>query len=354
MFRIRKRDVLLFLLLVQFFIIRLNWAEEKKISHEKFPIFVESNVDRADITIGDIVKYSLCVTYDSSIKLELPSIGINLGEFEIKDYKVSDPEKKDDGKIVFLTEYLITTFTTGDYIIPPVIIKYKEREKDIKEIQSEKIFIRVHKTSPKQGDKEDIRGLKNVTELELSYAYYIAGIILLLLIIAYVVYLFYRKKIIKNIDESKAIPTEPPYERAIREMKELKNSDLLSSGEIKDFFIALSEIQRRYISGRYNILALDRTTDEIIAEFKSIKIKWDIVGKFKDILDFSDLVKFAKFIPEINESEKMFDQAFELVNLTRPEDRRQRKEDRRQRTEERIEERRRQGTEEDRRLKAEG
>ncbi|MBI5416559.1 hypothetical protein HZA55_01200 [Candidatus Poribacteria bacterium] len=312
--KILCRSLLIISIILFFSIVK---AEEKKLKTP--PILIESSVDKANITIGDIVKYSLNITYDSSIKVVLPHLGANLGEFEIKDYKVSDPKQLDNGRVSSLSEYQITTFTTGDYVIPPVTVKYKVQGKDVQEIQSEKIFIRVNKTPSHAQDKEDIRGLKNVTELKISKIYYVLGVISLIFIIAVIIiYKYYLKKQAAGEQVINTAPLEPPYDRAIRELNELKNKDWLNAGKIKEFFIILSEILRRYIGGRYGILALDRTTEEIMAEFKLAKVKWDDVKIYKEIFEFSDMVKFAKLIPEKIESEKIFSLSEQIVNSTKP------------------------------------
>ena len=85
---------------------------------ERFVISVESHVDRATITIGDRILYTVIVTSDPEVKLEPLALGSNLGAFEVKDYKIHDQEKTKGGLNVDKSEYLITTFTTGG---PPLL-----------------------------------------------------------------------------------------------------------------------------------------------------------------------------------------------------------------------------------------
>ena len=60
----------------------------------------------------------------------------------------------------------------------------------------------------------------------------------------------------------------------------------------------LSEIFRGYLEFRFNISALESTSDDLISELKKIKImeKWML-----NFIQESDLVKFAKYIPNKNE-----------------------------------------------------
>lgn len=93
---------------------------------EESLISVESHVDRATITIGDRILYTLTVKTDPSLKLEPLALGSNLGTFEVKDYKIYDPVKNKEGKVINKSEYVITTFTTGEYVIPPIAIHYAD------------------------------------------------------------------------------------------------------------------------------------------------------------------------------------------------------------------------------------
>ena len=58
-------------------------------------ITVNSTVDKDKILIGDVVIYSVAVAHGDSIELQMPSLAANLGAFEIRDYKVLDPVKRD-------------------------------------------------------------------------------------------------------------------------------------------------------------------------------------------------------------------------------------------------------------------
>ncbi len=49
-------------------------------------VSVNSSVDGAKITVGDPIAYTLTVTREESVKVELPPVGVNLGGFEIRDY----------------------------------------------------------------------------------------------------------------------------------------------------------------------------------------------------------------------------------------------------------------------------
>ena len=283
-------------------------------------ISVESHVDRATITIGDRILYTLMVKSDSAVKLELLALGSNLGAFEVKDYKIHDPEKVKDGKIVNKSEYIITTFTTGEYVIPPITINYADPNGEKKQIQSEPLFILVKSVGATESDKEDIRGLKPPIEIKGKYWAYLLILPILALLGAFG-FLYYRQRT-KALALPK-IPEElkkPAWEVALLELKNLKDSDLSEKNEIKKYYTILSDIIRKYLERRYEIEALDRTTYEVRGELKKVKAGDEVTDLVYTFLCSCDMVKFAKYIPSKEEIEKDWNEAFTIVNMTKQEE----------------------------------
>ncbi len=303
--------IILTLLLVGIF--SFVFAEE-----EKSLISVESKVDRATITIGDRIIYTLIIKSDPEIKLAPIPLGSNLGAFEIKDYKSFSPEKDKEGKVINRSEYNITTFTTGEYVIPPIEITYTDPEAEKKSISSERIFITVKSVGATQAEMEDIRGLKPPIDIKsVNKVFYLA--VLLLIAVGIVTWFYLRSKAkALKIPEIPEELKKPAWEVALSELNELKESDLLKKKLLKQFYINLSEIIRKYIQRRFQILALDRTTLEIKQELKGAKIDLKIIELINSFLQDCDLVKFAKFIPKAERIDDHLNQATEIVEQTKP------------------------------------
>ena len=308
-----KLNSVLILLLFTSFALISEAAEESLIS-------VESHVDRATITIGDRILYTLTVRSDSAVKLEPLALGSNLGAFEVKDYKIHDPEKTKDGKIVNKSEYIITTFTTGEYVIPPITVNYTDPNGEKKQIESEPLFILVKSVGATESDKEDIRGLKPPIKIKGRYWAYLFILPILALLGAFG-FLYYRQRT-KAVALPK-IPEElkkPAWEVALLELENLKSSEPLERKEIKKHYIVLSDIIRKYLERRYQITALDRTTQEVKAELKRVKAEGEVTDLVYGFLISCDLVKFAKYIPSKEEIEQDWNEAFTIVNMTKQEE----------------------------------
>ena len=292
----------------------------KALQAEKSLISVESYVDRATITIGDRILYTLKIITDPKIKLEPLSLGSNLGAFEVKDYKIYEPKKTKDGKIINKSEYVITTFTTGEYVIPPITINYTDPGGEKKQIKSESLFILVRSVGASESDKEDIRGLKPPIDIRGGYWAYLLILPILALLGAGGL-LYYRQR--AKALALPRIPEElqkPAWEVALFDLDNLRDSDFLKKELIKNYFIILSDIIRKYIERRYEVSALDRTTEEIKAELKRAKTEQKVAELVYDLLCFCNLVKFAKYIPSTEETEKSLNDAYDVVNMTKQEE----------------------------------
>src|SRR5512138_714655 len=79
---------------------------------------IKTSVDKAEVYIGDLITYKVTITHDSSITLVPPPLGANLGAFDVKDYQADIETKLDGGRVQNQTTFVLSTFTTGDYIIP--------------------------------------------------------------------------------------------------------------------------------------------------------------------------------------------------------------------------------------------
>ena len=80
-------------------------------------------------------------------------------------------------------------------------------------------------------------------------------------------------------------------------MKRIEESGLLAKGLYREFYFRLSEIFRAYLERRYGIAALERTSIEIIKEFRALSLESLEEKEIQLLLDESDLVKFAKYPP---------------------------------------------------------
>ena len=143
----------------------------------------------------------------------------------------------------------------------------------------------------------------------------LGGAFLLMFVVSYILYR--RKKAGMSLLPSKEAPPRPPHEVAFERLDALKASDLLARGEIKLYYIEVSEIIRQYVEGRYYIVAMEMTTTEVLEGLAGADVSEEEFRHFRDFLDRCDLVKFAKVIPSAEENIAILDEAYEIVERTK-------------------------------------
>jgi len=279
-------------------------------------ITIETAVDRAEIYIGDLIEYTMTITHDSGITLTPPPIGANLGAFDVKDYKIADEIPLEDGRFRTESHFVLTTFTTGDYVIPPIPIEFVSSDSRPRLLLSEPVPIRVKSLLAEAADTADIRDIKGPYEpdTERPTEYLVGGGILLLALVLLLLWWLRRRR---RRGEIEPVDLRKPWEIAFEELAVLKEKNYPVSGEIKQFYVELTAILRGFLQRIYDTPVLDMTTDEFKSALELVDLKEELKERTLKLLIFSDLVKFAKFLPDIDKINADFEETNSLVTAIR-------------------------------------
>jgi hypothetical protein len=281
-------------------------------------IEVTSAVDTSRITIGDRITYTITIDHADTMRIEKPGEGVNLGQFEIKDYKIYDPVL-DQGRILQKYEYVVSVFDTGSFVIPPFPVAYFPTDSiaDYKIITASAIKIYVE--SVIQDEERQLRDIKPPINIPYNYFLLISviGSVLLISLIMYLGYRLYRKRKETGYLLKPPEPAKPAHEVALNALSDLMEKDLVSKGFVKQFYSEISEIVRRYIEGRYFVRALEETSTEILLELEGQELSEIAYQNVRELLQLSDLVKFAKYLPTDEENENVVLWAKEFIEETK-------------------------------------
>ncbi|OGF44243.1 MAG: hypothetical protein A2452_05550 [Candidatus Firestonebacteria bacterium RIFOXYC2_FULL_39_67] len=281
------------------------------------PVTARATISKDKINIGDKVDFRLLIEAKGDIKQSPVDLSLYLQAFEIKDHIQKGPEKR-WGKTVTEYRLVLTTFTTGNYEIPEISVKYTDKDSLEKEVKSNKIILVVEPVKSNPNDKDDIRDVKKPLTIPHSFWFWLFTVILPLIAIA----AFFLVKYLKSGNVSKimekAEPARPPHETAYERLSKLKELKLVEEGKIREHYYILSEIIRGYLEARYELPVVERTTSEAYKEMlDSGKIKRKEVTIVKDFLEECDLVKFAKVIPESTKIEEDYGMGISIVDMTK-------------------------------------
>ena len=169
-----------------------------------------------------------------------------------------------------------------------------------------------------------VRDLKPQKRLKWHIAEHIGYVVIGLAVLALLVGLcillkeYLRKRGKRFTDLFKPAPPLPPHIVALAALENLHGACLWQNGEYKLYYSALSDILRTYLDGRFEVGAMEMTTDEIVASLRDVEVEQKLKMELLAVLRDADLVKFAKATPEAQENEAAFDKALNFVEQTKP------------------------------------
>jgi len=244
-------------------------------------------------------------------------MGSQIAGLRIVDMGEEGPIERDGRKIIEKW-YQLKADLVGSYIIPGAVFSYKDENKEKKELKTAQIFIEVKSVIENRETAKDIKDIKPLAAIKRSYTLLIGlsvtGLLLLALIIGGIY--FYRTKYLKT----KTPPTRPAHELALEELGRLQKEGLIEKGIYKEHYFVLSEVFRKYLERRFHFQAVEKTTEEIFPEILKLKgFDERVKSSAKQFLYHTDLVKFAKYIPDTQEVDREHQEAVNFINETKEE-----------------------------------
>lgn len=277
---------------------------------------ISSRFDSTYIQIGDQVKLHFEVEQSKDTKVKWPVFADTLtSKIDIVKVFPADTSKVKD-KLVIKQDLLVTSFDSGYLQVPPIPFPYQSAQIS-DTLRTASMFLKVT-TVPVDTTKDikDIKPTLGVPFSLLDYWMYIAGFFVLVLIavgIWLIVKLRKKEPIFGGIK-----PIDPPHVIALRQLDALRSEKLWQSDKAKLYYTRLTEVIRTYIEKRFEITALEMTSDEIITALKSINIDdYNSIELLRKMFTTADIVKFAKGQPLPNENEVNLLNAYQFVNNTK-------------------------------------
>lgn len=278
------------------------------------PIQANIELNQESFLIGDEMILTLNVHVKPGYTAAIPAITLPNGLEELR--KNTNTVKKLWGLTQYENKYFLTTFAPGEYKLPEVTITYTSRDgsKDKLTLPARKVLVKSLLTA----EAKDIRDLKPLAKAPFNPL--ILLILLAVLVLASIAYLLYRKLWRKKAGLAESeLPPVPAHVVALQKLDELAISDLLQQGEIERYFTLLSGIVREYIENRFGAKAQEMTTQEFLERaLKKLNLVREHRHLLEEFLVQSDLVKYARHIPQYEEISGAYGTARRFVEETVP------------------------------------
>jgi len=283
-------------------------------------VSVKASFDTSTIYIGDQIYFTIQTEKPSGLNLTKPFFRDSLVKnIEILAMPVIDSSAQ-NGRTKIIEKYLITSFDSGLYEVPPVYAEIRN-EGGVKRFYSD--YSRLHVLRVNVAPADTTAQIYDIVQpygAPVTLGEIIPWILLggIIMILAWFAWKYIQKPKIPEKVIDTIVNPDPAHVIAFRELEELKEAQLWQKGETKKYYSKLTEILRRYLENRYKVFSLELTTSETLEALVMTGFRKDtLYNLLKSVLKGADLVKFAKYKPDTDENESHFLNSWDFIDATK-------------------------------------
>ena len=175
--------------------------------------------------------------------------------------------------------------------------------------------------APSDPKPEEVNPPRGAIRLPLPLWVWIVAGLLLLGLVALGIFLILRwNKRTRDLPAMPVIqrPQLAEHEEALQALDEIERAGLAPKGEFKRLYFGVSEIMKRYVGRRFEMDALESTSDEILRTLDEARAANDRdLDKLETLLKKMDIVKFTDQRPDHDEAIRLVSEARTWVRNTR-------------------------------------
>ncbi len=272
---------------------------------------LSARTDSSNFQIGDWIYLRVSATLPANIDTIAPAVRDSIGPFEVLGV---DRDPKNPNWTIRLM-----TVDTGMVFVPPVPFEYQLKGDTTRQRAYTNALL-LNVTSIPVDPKGDIKDIKPPVSAPWTFQDVLPYLIgLLVLAGVFYGYYYYRKK--QKEKQAAYVPPKPkiaPHTAALYALRELEEKKLWQGGNVKQYYSEATEIIRTFFEARWNFIALELTTDEIMQYMKRFPESEPLWKEMQSFFLTADLVKFAKHVPTPEENETELRWAYEIVRAMTP------------------------------------
>ena len=281
---------------------------------------VEGKVESKDVQVGKPFTLDLSLKVPYGWFVEWNDFAIDTLSEQIDIIKRSEVERTADAdsNVIVKQQLTLMTFDTGQIQVPAVGLTYAKSFDDPMRMQAYTDPINLYSTSitvdTTMAYKPIVEPIAAPVQMKEVFPWILA--VLLLALAVFGIWYWRKHRKVKVDADGNIIrgPVIPPYDKAVDDLKRLREEKMWQSGKVKEYFSSLTDIAREYIEGQFGVNAVEMTTDDILEEIKPLHFSKETYDKLKETMEVADLVKFAKYSAANLESENAMNRMTEFVN----------------------------------------
>ena len=277
-------------------------------------------------TVGDPIGLVVEIVVPPGTRLEPPELGSSLGPFAVVDGRWAHATEQ--GERWTWTGH-VAAYRTGRLDLPPLRVSYAGEDGQAHTAESASVAVEITSVlgEPPSGGEPaaaaEIADLKPPASIPPDYrALWIAGGVLgaLLAAAGLVGWLQrrYGSRLARVAAPSDPFHRTPPHEWAYAELQKLLERRLTEPGQVTLFFAELSHIVKRYLGGRFRVELMEQTSEEVPARLHEAGAQTEAITLTAALLERCDRVKFARETPLADECRATIEEAYRVIDLTKP------------------------------------
>ena len=271
-----------------------------------------ASASKDSLTVGEVFTISLKLQLDQPYdKVEFPDSSafppvlelLNTQQFRVTDFADS-------------VLYTLQFFGNQDITLPPFRILLINA-RDTSAIFTNPIALYFKTILP--SEDAELKPLKPIFDIS-GFPWALAIIALALLLAAALAYYTWRKN-----QNKEPVQKEVEFEPYISPLTELETTlnylkqeyDLANTKDYKFFYTSLSDSIRAYFEELYNIPALESTSRELFRYLDAFGVDHEMIKSTRLVLNRSDMVKFAKYTPTLDDAWACYQYAIDFLDRAR-------------------------------------
>ncbi len=290
--------------------------EDSKTTTPEGPVAITTRISPDPSNIGDVLELEVTVAYPRGYSVNLPSV-LSFDPLHLVSVAESEPEPTGEGLRKVFT-IALQYFDVGEARVPAFPLTYVTPDGQVQTVDVPSRSFTVEALLANEADPQrkgedppiSIAYPNRVAELVIYGVLGLLGALALGWIIG--------RRLRNRPRVVPAPPPIPPHEVALGALDELQKGGLVEQGRWQDYYLQLTEIAKAYFEGRFGIEALDRTTDEIRRTLirEADRLAPLSATEVVAFLERCDLVKFARFAPELDDARSELERVRTMVRET--------------------------------------
>ena len=288
------------------------------------PVVIDLRIDAPPVvTVGDHVSYTIVVEVDAGTGIALAAAGLP-PEVALVDRPETTRVPLTNGREQVTISFRLAPFIAGEILVPPLSLRYTQPDDSAGIIETVSSVIEVTSVLPAEGPVTP-RDLKPQAEIgtppptwPLPVIAVLVSVLVLLILTALVRRRVKKYRVVRAL---RRVPVVVGPEDEARGLLDRAGAAYGASGDLIAYYTALGTTVRRYLTQRHGFPAFALTTRELESAMMRLGLdRWQ-VRVAAGLLAQCDAVVYARYRPAAERADADLTAAYEIVEMSRPEER---------------------------------